>query len=101
MSYALQGLLYSLVNIPSGSLAGAMSQNPIDRSRLGSARMVGSGSTILLLALVLAPQVKAADNLTLAFLVTAAALVVIGGALFMITFAISRETVVARSRRSR
>ena len=36
-SYALLGLLYSLVNIPYGSLAGAMSQNPIDRSRLASA----------------------------------------------------------------
>ena len=34
VTYALLGLLYSLVNIPYGSLAGAMSQNPVDRSRL-------------------------------------------------------------------
>jgi len=86
VSYALLGLLYSLVNIPYGSLAGAMSQNPIDRSRLASGRMVGSGSTILLLALVLAPQIKASDNLALTFLITAAGFLVIGSILFMIVF---------------
>ena len=94
ISYAVLGLLYSLVNIPYGSLAGAMSQNPVDRSRLASARMVGSGSTILLLALVLAPQIKASDNLAQTFLVTAAVFLVIGPILFFITFATARETVV-------
>jgi len=93
VSYALMGLLYSLVNIPFGSLAGAMSQNPVDRSRLASARMVGSGATILLLSLVLAPQIKAADNLAATFLVTAIAFLVVGTALFMTTFLTSRETV--------
>ena len=94
VSYALMGLLYSLVNIPYGSLAGAMSQNPIDRSRLASGRMVGSGATILLLALVLAPQIKASQNLALTFLLTAAAFVVIGTVLFTIVFVTARETVV-------
>jgi glucuronide carrier protein len=88
------GLLYSLVNIPFGSLAGAMSQNPVDRSRLASARMVGSGTTILLLALVLAPQIKASDNLATTFLLTAAVFVVIGTLLFATTFLTARETVV-------
>ena len=94
ISYALLGLLYSLVNIPFGSLAGAMSQNPIDRSRLASGRMVGSGTTILLLAVVLAPQIKASDNLALTFLVTATVFLVIGAILFFITFATARETVI-------
>jgi glucuronide carrier protein len=56
--------------------------------------MVGSGTTILLLALVLAPQIKAADDLASTFLITAAAFVVIGTALFATTFLTSRETVV-------
>jgi glucuronide carrier protein len=93
-SYAIMGLLYSLVNIPFGSLAGAMSQNPVDRSRLASARMIGSGTTILLLALVLAPQIKAADDLASTFLLTAAIFVVIGTILFATTFLTARETVV-------
>lgn len=94
VSYALLGLLYSLVNIPYGSLSGAMSQNPVDRSRLASARMVGSGTTILLLAVVLAPQLKASNNLALTFLVTAGAFLVIGTILFMTTFVTARETVI-------
>jgi glucuronide carrier protein len=93
VSYALMGLLYSMVNIPFGSLAGAMSQNPVDRSRLASARMVGSGATILLLSLVLAPQIKAADDLATTFLITAIAFLVVGTALFMTTFLTSKETV--------
>lgn len=92
-SYALAGLLYSMVNIPFGSLAGAMSQNPVDRSRLASARMVGSGTAILLLALVLAPQIKASDNLAHTFLVTAAILGVVGVGLFLTTFVTAKETV--------
>ena len=71
-----------------------MSQNPVDRSRLASARMVGSGATILLLAVVLAPQIKASDNLARTFLVTAAAFLVLGTILFFITFATARETVI-------
>jgi glucuronide carrier protein len=92
-SYALLGLLYSMVNIPYGSLAGAMSQNPVDRSRLASARMVGSGVTVLLLALVLAPQIKASPNLGQTFLITSIVFMVIGAVLFMITFLTAKETV--------
>ena len=92
-SYALLGLLYSLVNIPYGSLAGAMSQNPVDRSRLASARMVGSGATILLLALVLAPQIKASQDLGRTFLITSVVFLIIGAALFLTTFLTARETV--------
>ncbi|MFD1505338.1 MFS transporter [Georgenia yuyongxinii] len=92
-SYALLGLLYSMVNIPYGSLAGAMSQNPVDRSRLSAARMVGSGSTILLLSVILAPQIKSADNLAATFLVTSVIFLVVGMVMFMTTFVTSRETV--------
>ncbi|WP_448072397.1 glycoside-pentoside-hexuronide (GPH):cation symporter [Georgenia yuyongxinii] len=92
-SYALLGLLYSMVNIPYGSLAGAMSQNPVDRSRLSAARMVGSGSTILLLSVVLAPQIKSADNLAGTFLITSAIFLVIGMGMYMTTFVTSKETV--------
>lgn len=92
-SYALMGLLYSMVNIPYGSLAGAMSQNPVDRSRLSAGRMVGSGTTILILALVLAPQIKASTNLSVTFFVTAVGFLVVGTVLFAITFLTSKETV--------
>ncbi|MFH5823566.1 glycoside-pentoside-hexuronide (GPH):cation symporter [Georgenia sp. AZ-5] len=92
-SYALMGLLYSMVNIPYGSLAGAMSQDPVDRSRLASARMVGSGTAILLLSVLLAPQIKAAEDLATTFLVVAIIFLVIGTAMFAFTFLTAKETV--------
>lgn len=92
-SYAAMGLLYSMVNIPYGSLAGAMSQNPIDRARLAAARMVGSGFTIFILALILAPAVKSSTNLQLSFFVTALVFLIVGTGFFMATFATSREVV--------
>ena len=44
VSYALFGLAYSLVNIPYGSLATAMTQDPDERSRLASVRTIGRRS---------------------------------------------------------
>ena len=41
ITYALLGFLYSLTNIPYGSLATAMTQDPVERSRLGIWRTVG------------------------------------------------------------
>jgi glucuronide carrier protein len=38
ITYALLGFLYSLTNIPYGSLATAMTQDPVERSRLGFGR---------------------------------------------------------------
>src|SRR5918998_5248135 len=93
VTYALLGTLYSLVNIPFGSLAGAMTQEPSERSKLAGARMVGSGFTILVLAVLLAPRLKTAENLQATFLITAAIFVVVGLALFMTLFATAKEAV--------
>jgi glucuronide carrier protein len=93
VTYALLGTLYSLVNIPFGSLAGAMTQEPSERAKLAGARMVGSGFTILILAVVLAPRLKSADDLHSTFLLTASVFVFIGMALFMTTFLTAKEVV--------
>ena len=42
VTYALLGFLYSLTNIPYGSLATAMTQDPVERSRLGIWRISGT-----------------------------------------------------------
>ncbi len=49
-TYALLGLAYSLVNIPYGSLASAMTQEPVERARLASFRSMGTAATIIALA---------------------------------------------------
>lgn len=93
VTYAVMGLLYSLVNIPFGSLAGAMTQEPTERAKLAGARMVGSGFTILILSVLLAPRLKSATNLQATFLITASVFVFVGMAFFMTTFLTARETV--------
>ena len=42
LTYMGLGLCYSLVNIPYGSLATAMTQQPQSRARLGAARGIGT-----------------------------------------------------------
>ncbi|GAB3678760.1 glucuronide transporter [Saccharopolyspora tripterygii] len=93
VTYAAVGTVYSLVNIPYGSLSAAMTQDPIDRARLASARAMGSAATMLLLSLVVAPQVKNAANLQESLLLTTLAFVVVGAAMYLFTFFTARETV--------
>ena len=55
--------------------------------------MVGSGFTILVLSLFLAPAIKSANNLQHTFLVTSVAFFVVGSIFFAITFFTSKEVV--------
>jgi glucuronide carrier protein len=93
ITYALLGLLYSLVNIPYGSLAAAMTQVPTERARLASWRVYGSNLTILMLAFVVAPQIKGSDNLQRSLTITTLAFVVLGAALYLFTFVTAKEQV--------
>ena len=93
VTYALLGLLYSLVNIPYGSLAAAMTQVPTERAKLATWRVYGSNLTILMLAFVVAPQIKNSGNLQRSLTITTLAFVVVGAALYLITFLTAREQV--------
>jgi glucuronide carrier protein len=93
VSYAIFGLAYSLVNIPFGSLATAMTQDPAERARLASVRVVGSNVAILLLAVVVSPQIEGSDDLQGSLTRTTLVLVVLGMALYLLTFFSTREQV--------
>ncbi|HEY6747871.1 MAG TPA: glucuronide transporter [Mycobacteriales bacterium] len=93
VSYALLGLLYSLVNIPYGSLAAAMTQSPTERAKLATWRIYGSNLTILMLAFVVAPQIKGSGNLQRSLTITTLAFVVVGAALYLFTFLTAKEQV--------
>jgi glucuronide carrier protein len=93
VSYALFGLAYSLVNIPYGSLATAMTQEPAERSRLASVRVIGSNVAILLLAVAVAPQIEGSDDLQRSLTITTSVLLVIGLALYLFTFRTAKEQV--------
>jgi glucuronide carrier protein len=93
ITYALLGLLYSLVNIPYGSLASAMTQVPQERAKLASFRLVGTAVTIIMLAFVVAPQIKSSGNLQRSLTITTSVFVVVGFALYLLLFATARENV--------
>jgi glucuronide carrier protein len=92
-SYALFSLAYSFVNIPYGSLAAAMTQDPDARARLSSARAVSASLTILLIAVAVAPQIERADDLQRSLTTTTVVFAAIGLALYLWCFATSREGV--------
>ena len=91
VSYALFSLAYSFVNIPYGSLAAAMTQEPDERARLSSARAVSASLTILLIAVVVAPQIGGAGDLQRSLIVITAVFAAIGFGLYLWCFATSRE----------
>src|SRR4051794_31972051 len=98
VTYILLGLAYSLVNIPYGSLATAMTQDPVERSKLATCRVLGSNSAILLLAVAVAPQIESSGDLQRSLTITTIALAVIGTGLYLSAFLTSRERVVHTAR---
>jgi glucuronide carrier protein len=93
VSYALFSLAYSFVNIPYGSLAAAMTQEPDARAKLSSSRAVSASLTILLIAAAVAPQIEGSSDLQRSLTITTVIFAAIGLALYLWCFATSREAV--------
>jgi glucuronide carrier protein len=93
VTYALFSLAYSFVNIPYGSLAAAMTQEPDARAKLSSARAVSAGVTILLIAAAVSPQIEGSGDLQRSLTITTVIFAAIGLVLYLWCFATSREAV--------
>jgi glucuronide carrier protein len=93
VSYALFQLAYSFVNIPYGSLAAAMTQEPDERAKLATGRVIAAGLTILLIAIVVAPQLSGSGDLQRSLTITTIVFAFAGLALYVWCFASARETV--------
>ena len=93
VSYGLFSLAYSFVNIPFGSLSAAMTQEPDERAKLATGRMVAASLTILAIAVVVAPQISGEGDLQRSLTITTIVFAVIGLTLYAFCFAVSRETV--------
>jgi glucuronide carrier protein len=102
VTYALLGFLYSLTNIPFGSLATAMTQDPVERSRLGIWRSVGPVIGIFVLVLVIAPQItryRTQPEQLQSFLTTVTIVfAVVGYALYLFCFSSCKEQVAHESK---
>jgi glucuronide carrier protein len=93
VSYALFQLAYSFVNIPYGSLSAAMTQEPDERARLSTGRVIAASLTILLIAVVVSPQIEGAEDLQSSLTLITAIFAAVGVALYLWCFATAREAV--------
>jgi glucuronide carrier protein len=93
VSYAALGLCYSLVNIPYGSLATVMTQQPQERAKLAASRLICSAASFGFLALVLGPRIRDAHDVQSVFTTTTLVLAIVGIALYLGCFGSTREVV--------
>lgn len=93
VTYAALGLAYSLVNIPFGSMAGAMTQEPRERAALASARTMGALLVAAVLGIFVAPLLKTGENLQPVFTSVTLVFVFVGFALYLLTVATATERV--------
>lgn len=94
LTYAALGLAYSLVNIPYGSLAGAMTQDAGERAKLASARSIGAMIVGAGLGVFVAPLIVPGADLQAIFTFMTLGFVVVGTALYMFTAFTAKERVV-------
>jgi len=93
LTYAALGLAYSLVNIPYGSLAGAMTPSATERAKLASARTIGAALVGAFLGIFIAPRIVPGANLQVMFTTMTLIFVVIGTALYLFTAFTTKERV--------
>lgn len=94
VSYTLLGLAYSFVNIPYGSLAGAMTQVSTERAKLASARTIGAVAVGSFLGIFIAPLITGDKDLQPLFTALTIAFAVVGTGLYMFTVFTTKERVV-------
>lgn len=94
LTYAALGFAYSMVNIPYGSLAGAMTQVPAERAKLASARTVAAAVVGSGLGIIVAPLLTPDRDLQTIFSVMTVSFVVVGAVMYFITVSTSKERVV-------
>jgi glucuronide carrier protein len=84
---AMGSIFYTLVNIAYGSMAPALTQNPVERGKLATFRGYGASLAVLALAFIIAPQIRAnienPEALQQSLFITTAGFVVVGMALYL------------------
>lgn len=103
VTYALLGTAYSFVNIPYGSLATVMTQDPRERARLGASRTFMAVCTASFLTMVVGPTVAGLEGQALQAWLTrlTLGLAIAGAVLYAFCFAATREIVAREVERPR
>lgn len=97
MYFLLGSVAYTIVNIPYGSLAAAMTDNRTERSRLAVSRSIGANAMQVIVALAIAPAINQykgdPSGLQSAILTALIPLGVLAIGLYVLLFLTARESV--------
>lgn len=101
LSYAVLGTAYSFINIPYGSLATVMTQEPRERARLGASRTLMAVCTFSFLSMTFGPIVSSLKGAELQSRLTqfTQILAVVGIILYFICFKSTQEVVLREGER--
>lgn len=78
VTYALFGTLYSISNVPYGSMIPAMTQDPNERAQLASFRQAGSNAALLITTVCFMPIVLCFSNKNTGYLVAVSIFAILG-----------------------
>ena len=92
-TYTLLGMVYTAINVPYSALMGVMTPDTEERTILSSYRFVGAFSAMFIIGLVVRPLVRVlgGGDEVLGYRLTFALLGALATALFLFTFATTRE----------
>jgi GPH family glycoside/pentoside/hexuronide:cation symporter len=100
-TYMAFGVVYSLFNIPYGSMIPAISQNPVERADLASFRWTGSTIGWFLIFLGFIPIVTIFDNIKTGYVVAGTAFAVAGLVLQLYSYANLKEHYEVKKKKKR
>ena len=90
-SYMAWGVAYSFTNIPYGTLAATMTQDPQERTSLASFRQLGSTMALLISTVVVIPMISRFTNPSVGYPIAIAIMAAFGIGAFYVTFRNCRE----------
>lgn len=99
ITYMIFGLAYSFVNIPYGSLAASMTQDPVERTELASFRQAGSTIGALITGVVVVPITLMFSNSKVGYPATMAIMAVIGVMFHLFCYKNTKENIIVTSSR--
>ncbi|WP_051353290.1 glycoside-pentoside-hexuronide (GPH):cation symporter [Thalassobacillus devorans] len=93
VTYILFGMAYTFINIPYGSLASVMTNDPVDRSSLATYRGVGSMLGIFVIGVLVIPVVNLFPDWSVGFPAVMAILGVVTIIFYLLTYKNTKERI--------
>ncbi|MBP2032648.1 GPH family glycoside/pentoside/hexuronide:cation symporter [Clostridium algifaecis] len=97
ITYMIFGLAYSCINIPYGSLAASMTQDPVERTQLASFRQAGSSIALLITGITVIPIILKFSDPKIGYPVTMGLMALIGVIFHIICYKNTKEHIIVNN----